>query len=510
MTRHFRKFFGRLGAPERESKKACHSERSEESRWTHAVSVEARNPCWILRCAPNDKPNRPFSAPPKPIVSGQLVASFICLWLASPLAHTLATAAGTPAQKPNIILILADDLGYGSLGCYGSSGIKTPNIDRLAAGGMRFTDFHSNGPMCSPTRAALLTGRYPQRCAWIDDEELSPVFREQRKQNPSQRWAWGISTSEVTIAQLLRPAGYRTGLIGKWHLGYDFRFHPLNFGFDEFRGFVGGNVDYHTHVAGYGLKQLDWWNGKKIENDEGYTTELLTKYATDFIARNKAQPFFLYLAHAAPHDPWQGKNPNQKKSPTEIYREMIEGLDASVGTIAAALRKNDLEKNTLLIFCSDNGGAAPRGFPANGRLQGRKGGMQEGGHRVPFIASWPGVITAGTTNGSTVMTMDFFPTFAKLAGATTPAGHPIDGTDLMPLLKDPATKSDRVLHWLFGDAWAVRRGAWKLSGEGEKALSLVNLEKDLEEKNNRLSEQPELVSELTNLHRHWIESVGSR
>jgi len=238
-----------------------------------------------------------------------------------------------PNKRPNIILIMADDLDYGSLGCYGSTEIRTPNIDRLAASGMRFTDFHSNSSVCSPTRAALLTGRYQQRCAWVSDEELSLVFRDQRKENLPQRWAWGIATNELTIAELLRQAGYRTGIIGKWHLGYDFKFHPMNYGFDEFRGYVGGNVDYHTHVAGYGLKQLDWWNGKKIENDDGYTTDLLTKYATDFIARHKNQPFFLYLAHAAPHDPWQGRDSSKKKSPQETYKEMIEILDESVGTV---------------------------------------------------------------------------------------------------------------------------------------------------------------------------------
>ena len=188
------------------------------------------------------------------------LALLTALLLALPTALNAANAVRSP--KPNIVLILADDLGYGSLGCYGNTEIQTPNIDRLAAGGVRFTDFHSNGPVCSPTRAALMTGRYPQRCAWVADEELSPVFREQRKQNLPQRWAWGIATNELTIAELLRQAGYRTGLIGKWHLGYDFKFHPMNYGFDEFRGYVGGNVDYHTHVAGYGLKQLDWWKGE--------------------------------------------------------------------------------------------------------------------------------------------------------------------------------------------------------------------------------------------------------
>jgi arylsulfatase A-like enzyme len=439
---------------------------------------------------------------------GALVAVTVQVAAQTEINGTPSTAE--PDKRPNIIVILADDLGYGSLGCYGSTEIKTPNIDRLAASGVRFTDFHSNGTVCSPTRAALLTGRYPQRCAWVGDEELSPVFREQRKENPRQRWAWGIATNELTIATLLRQAGYRTGIIGKWHLGYDFKFHPMNYGFDEFRGFVGGNVDYHTHVAGYGLKQIDWWNGKQIENEKGYTTDLLTSHATDFIARNKDKPFFLYLTHAAPHEPWQGRDPINKKSPGETYKEMIQILDESVGTISDELRKHRLETNTLLIFCSDNGAAPPPKIAANGRLQGRKGSMSEGGHRVPCIASWPGVIVAGAIHEEAVMTMDFFPTFAKLAGVKPPQTHQIDGIDLMPCMKGETKKTDRALHWLFGDSWAVRKGAWKLTGRGENSLTLGNLENDIEEKGNHIKEQPELVNELVTLHRQWIESVGSR
>jgi arylsulfatase A-like enzyme len=356
----------------------------------------------------------------------------------------------------------------------------------------------------------LLTGRYPQRCAWVPDEELSPVFQEQRRKNPKQRWAWGLAPSEVTVGALLRSAGYRTALIGKWHLGYDFKFHPLNYGFDEFRGFVGGNVDYHTHVASHGEQQLDWWNDKKIANEEGYTTELLTKYAAEFIARNKDAPFFLFFSHAAPHDPWQSRNPAQKKSPADIYREMIEGVDASVGTIVSTLRTHGLEKDTLLIFCSDNGAAPPQGVPANGRLQGRKGSMHEGGHRVPLIAFWPGVITAGATNNATVMTMDFLPTFTTMAAATPPVGHVIDGTDLMPQFTGQATPPQRTLHWLFGGNWAVRRGAWKLMKQGAKDLSLVNVEHDLAETANLAPANPALVDELTRLHHEWIAAVGSR
>jgi arylsulfatase A-like enzyme len=355
-----------------------------------------------------------------------------------------------------------------------------------------------------------MTGRYQQRCDWVDDQELSVVYQQQRQENLRQRWAWGIAAKEFTMAEMLRQAGYHTGIIGKWHLGYDTKFHPMTQGFDEFHGFLGGNVDCHTHVAGYGLKQLDWWHGKKIENESGYTTDLLTKHASDFITLNKEKPFFLYLAHAAAHDPWQGRDVSKKKSPLATYKEMIEILDESVGAIITTLEKNQLEKKTLVIFCSDNGAAPPRGILANGSLKGKKGDLSEGGHRVPFIASWPGVIAAGKTNRETVMSMDFFPTFAKLAGAAIPQDRASDGRDVMPLLKDDSQKIERELHWLYGNSWAVRKGPWKLSGSGDKALILVNLEQDVEEKMNHLDDQSALVDEFMKLHRTWIESVGTR
>ena len=435
----------------------------------------------------------------------------LLVWLGGFLFGVLpctVTAAEAP-HRPNIVLIMADDLGYGALGCYGSKAISTPNIDRLATTGMRFTDFHSNGPMCTPTRAALMTGWYPQRCAWVEDEELSPVFQGQRQKNMKQRWAWGISLEELTIAELLKQAGYRTGIVGKWHLGYDFKFHPMNQGFDEFRGYIAGAVDYHTHVSISGWQKLDWWNGKKIEDERGYTTDLLTKYAVDFIARHEAEPFFLYLAHEAPHTPLQGRDPTEKKSRADTYKEMIEVLDESVGSIVTVLRKHRLEKNTLLIFCSDNGPQV-KFFSAAGPLQGGKGSMYEGGHRVPFIAAWPGVIPPGSTNEEMVMTMDLFPTFAKLAGVAPPKGHHLDGVDIMPLLRDDTKKHDRTLHWLFGKSWAVRRGPWKLIGVETTARALVNLKNNIEENQNQLEDQPERVKELAKLHEDWILEVGGR
>lgn len=426
------------------------------------------------------------------------------------IAAALASAATAREGKPNLVLILADDLGYGSLSCYGSTQIRTPHLDRLAASGIRLTDFHSNGPMCTPTRAALMTGRYPQRCAWVPDEDLSPVFREQRRKNPAQRWAWGIAPAEQTLAETLRDAGYRTGILGKWHLGYDTRFHPMNQGFDEFRGFTGGAVDHHTHVATHGLKELDWWHDKEVRNETGYTTDLLTGHAVDFIARQKDRPFFLYLAHAAPHAPWQGRDQAGKKSPAETYKEMIEVLDESVGRVTAALREHGLEKNTLLVFCSDNGAAPPPGVAANGRQKGRKGSLHEGGHRVPFIASWPGVIPAGSTSSATAMTMDLFPTFAKLAGAEMSTLPRLDGIDLLPLLEGGKPGPGRTLHWHFGDNWAVREGPWKLIGKGAEATFLADLDADPAEKTNRLGEQRAIAEKLTVAHRQWIAETGDR
>jgi len=307
-------------------------------------------------------------------------------WFACAIVHlAILLPISSSARQPNIVVILADDLGYGALGCYGNKEVKTPNIDSLAAGGIRCTDFHANGPMCTPTRAALLTGRYQQRCKWVPDEELSPVFRKQREKNLKQRWAWGISLEELTIAELLKKGGYSTGLFGKWHLGYDVQFHPMNQGFDEFRGFIGGAVDYHSHVAEAGLEELDWWNGKELKDDNGYTTDLLTTYAVDFISRHKDQPFFMYVTHGAPHTPLQGRDPNKKVSDIEIYKEMIEVLDESVGKIVEALEKHGLRDDTLIIFCSDNGPASPAGFQDASPFRGKKGSLLEGGHRVPAI-----------------------------------------------------------------------------------------------------------------------------
>lgn len=221
------------------------------------------------------------------------------------------------------------------------------------------------------------------------------------------------------------------------------------------------------------------------------------------------RPFFLFVSHKAPHTPLQGRDPAQKKSKPDKYKEMIEVLDESVGTICAALRDHQLEKNTLVIFCSDNGPQLEL-LSAAGPLKGKKGDMYEGGHRVPFIAFWPGVIPSGSTSDERLMTMDFLPTFTKLAGVKPPGDLKIDGMNMMPVLKGETKEVDRTLYWLFGDSWAVRKGPWKLIGKKERHITLVNLEEDIGEKHNRLMDYPERVKEFARLHKDWIEEVGDR
>lgn len=296
-----------------------------------------------------------------------------------------ATALAASQQPPNIILILADDLGYGDLNCYGNERIKSPNIDRLAAGGTRFTDFHSSGPVCSPTRAGLLTGRYQQRCG------ITEVIAAAGPRTT------GLEPGEVTFAYRLKLAGYATGIFGKWHLGYLPRFNPDKHGFDRFLGYVSGNVDYFSHSDSSGY--ADWWENSKQITEDGYTTDLITKHTVRFIEDHKKGPFCVYVPYETVHAPYQGPNDrsfrtvnakNAKNEPPWTpgkYAEMIERMDQGIGEILAATRRLGIERNTFVFFFSDNG-ATNKG--SNGPLRGFKGSLWEGGHREPAIAYWPG------------------------------------------------------------------------------------------------------------------------
>lgn len=423
-----------------------------------------------------------------------------------------ATVSATP---PNIVLIVADDLGYGDLGCYGSKIHATPNIDALAASGLRFTDFHSAGPMCTPTRAAMLTGQYQQRFGREFDSALGEAQHDM-----------GLPHEAMTIAEVLKPAGYATACFGKWHLGYQPPWLPPDQGFDEFRGLASGDGDYHTHIDRSGGE--DWWHGNQIEMTSGYTTELLTRYSLDFIDKNHARPFFLYLPHLAIHFPWQGPDDPAHRQKGGHYAKdkwgiipnpgnvslhvtaMIAALDKSVGRIIAALKERQLDRNTVVIFTSDNGGYltyAPnfRNISSNGPLRDQKGSVYEGGHRVPMMISWPERIQPGITD--TIMhSTDLLPTIAKLTSATT-SGLQLDGVDVSPLLFQRSTLPERMLFWRLGDKRAVRSGPWKLCMIG-KRTELYRLDQDIGETHNVAAENPERVEQLRQAWNDWDADVN--
>jgi arylsulfatase A len=410
---------------------------------------------------------------------------------------------GDSLERPNIVLIMADDLGYGDISCYGSRKINTPNIDALAKGGMKFTDYHSNGAVCSPTRAALLTGRYQQRAG------IEGVIYAK---GPTRQT--GLALEETTFAEVLKKRGYATGIFGKWHLGYNVEFNPLRQGFDEFRGYVSGNIDYHSHIDGAGFD--DWWKNLEKVPEEGYCTELITKYGIDFIKRHKDEPFCLYLPHESVHSPYQGRNdapqrlPGGKKGKTakgkeiaRAYKEMVEVMDEGVGKIVETVKRLGLEYKTFIFFCSDNG-ATKNG--SNGELAGFKGSLWEGGHRVPAIAYWPGRIKPATVTNQTVLGMDMFPTMVSIAGAKNPPGLNLDGVDLLGMLTQDKKLPDRTRFWRYRKQKAVRKGPWKLLVQGEK-VRLYNLDDDLGEKKNLAGTKPDTVKILQAELAAWEKEV---
>ncbi len=402
--------------------------------------------------------------------------------------------------QPNIIIIMADDMGYNDIGCYGNKSIITPNIDFLAHNGIRFNDYHSNGPVCSPTRAALMTGRYQQR-AGIEAVVTAKNHRDT-----------GISPEEFTIADFLKENNYKTGIVGKWHLGYDTTFSPVNNGFDYFQGFVSGNVDYHSHLDQEGY--FDWWIDKDTSREEGYSTDLISEAAIQFIEESKDSPFFLYVAHEAPHYPYQGRNDpvvreengkmntqGSRLNKEGAYKEMIEVMDEGIGDLVNYLRKQKLLANTFILFCSDNGASA---IGSNFPLKGFNASLWEGGHRVPALAYWEGKIQPGLTN-QTVMTMDIFPSLVEMVKPGNSKKYDFDGSSFMHLLSSDIQGndlSDRSLFWRFRGKKAVRRDEWKMVMENNK-IFLFNLDEDISEKNNLIDEFPGIRDSLIHSMEDW-------
>ena len=338
---------------------------------------------------------------------------------------------------PNIVFIIADDLGYGDLACFGNDAISTPNIDRLAKGGMSLMQHYSASPLCAPARAALLTGRYSHRTGAVDV--------------PSNRGLDRIALDEKLMPEYFRAAGYATGMIGKWHNGlHDMRYHPAHRGFDEFFGFLNGGMDYYEWA-------LDW-NGETKYSDGRYLTDVFSKKAVDFIDRHNKQPFFLYLAYNAPHVPLQAPEPLiQKYRDMGRFNEevctvyaMIEQMDRGIGTVFQTLEKHDLTENTIIVFTSDNGPLLADwagGHRFNGPFSGYKGQVLEGGIRVPAVVSYPGHVPSGTRTDSIVHFCDWLPTLLAWSGVTPGGGKPLDGFNRSDVLEGKGDGIEEVRFW---------------------------------------------------------------
>jgi arylsulfatase A-like enzyme len=419
--------------------------------------------------------------------------------------------AGRSEDKPNILMILVDDLGYGDLSSYGATDLKTPNIDRLMASGMRFDNFYANCPVCSPTRAALLSGRYP------DMVGVPGVIRTHITDN------WGyLSPHAVLLPKLLKPAGYNTGIVGKWHLGLDSPNTPNERGFDHFHGFLGDMMDdYYNHRRhGYNYMRL---NDKEID-PEGHATDLFTKWAIDYIkdCAKSNRPFFLYLAYNAPHSPiqppddWLERVKSRETGISERRAKLvalIEHLDDGIGKVLAALKDAGLSDNTLVIFTSDNGGQLGAGAN-NGSLRGGKQDMYEGGIREPMCAVWPGRIQPGTRSDRVALTMNLYPTICEAAGAKI--AHQIDGRSILPtLLGKSQPDEDRFLFWVRREGggyggrayYAARYGDYKLlQNSPYEPMELYNLKDDPQEQ-KPLGRKDKMYQKLfTALRNHIIEA----
>jgi arylsulfatase A-like enzyme len=424
---------------------------------------------------------------------------------------------------PNFIIIFADDLGYGDVGCYGAKNLETPNLDRMAAEGMRFKDFHVAASVCTPSRAALLTGCYPQRVSL--PHVLGP------------KSTIGVSSQEQTIAEILRPRGYATACFGKWHLGHYRQFLPTRHGFDEYFGLPYSNDMWPRHPTDKNYPQLPLIEGEntiEYNPDQTKLTTWYTERAVGFIEKNKDRPFFIYLAHSMPHVPLHVSDKFKGKSKLGLYGDVIMEIDWSVGQILSTLKRLGIDENTLVFFTSDNGPWLSYGDHAGsaGPLREGKGTAFEGGQRIPGICRWPGKIPAGKPCGELVTTMDILPTLARLAGAELPYLS-IDGKDIWPLMSRQKGATSSHDGFFYYNGWAleaVRSGKWKLhlphnfrtlagkaGGTGGQpanyeqtkiGLALFDLEKDVGEQYDISAQNPQVVARLVALADKMREDLG--
>ena len=416
------------------------------------------------------------------------------------------------ATRPNIIFIVADDLGFADLGCYGGRdaefGPVSPVLDGLASKGLRFTQGYANSPVCSPTRFALMTGRYQYRLRGAAEEPINSKSRGST--------TLGLPPEHPTLPSLLRASGYRTALIGKWHLGYPPSFGPLRSGYEEFFGPMAGGVDYFTHCDSRG--QHDLWFGEEERADEGYLTDLITARSEDYIDRmadgaKAGTPFFLSLHYTAPHWPWETRDDEALAQEVKnnlfhlhggnihTYRRMVHHMDEGIGQVMAALQRHGLTDNTLVVFTSDNGGER---FSDNWPLVGGKMDLTEGGIRVPWIAHWPAAIAPGGVSAQQCLTMDWSATMLDAAGVLADAAYPLDGISLLPVLKDPTSSFRRPLHWRMNHRGqrALRDGDWKyLRVDGHDYL--FNIPADERERANQAGREPARLAAIRAAWEAW-------
>ena len=409
-------------------------------------------------------------------------------------------------MRPNFVFILADDLGYADLGCYGGRSGCSPELDRMAAEGLRFTDGYSNSPVCSPTRFALATGRWQYRLRGGNDEPIATRHRG----NP----VLGLPPEHPTLASLLRDAGYATALSGKWHMGFLPHFGPLKSGYQEFFGPMSGGVDYFTHRDGTGA--VDLYEGEREVERLGYLTDLISDRAISFIQEKRTKPFLLSVHYTAPHWPWEtradeaeahriGKLYHFDGGSVQTYLTMIRHMDEGVGRILAALKKAGADENTLVVFTSDNGGER---FSDAWPLVGGKMDLLEGGIRVPYLVRWPARVKAGGVTSQLAITMDWVATFLEAAGAEPRPDYPLDGASLLRTLEKPESSFPRDLFWRmkFRNQRAMRAGKWKwLSLDGDEFL--FDLSSDPRERANHGNREPQRLAAMRARYAEWESAL---
>jgi arylsulfatase A-like enzyme len=419
-------------------------------------------------------------------------------------------------QRPNIVFIVADDLGFADLGCYGGReaefGPVSPVLDGLAAAGLKFTQGYANSPVCSPTRFALMTGRYQYRLRGAAEEPINSKSRGSA--------TLGLPPEHPTLPSLLRDAGYRTALIGKWHLGYPPHFSPLKSGYQRFFGPMSGGVDYFSHCDSRGTHDL--WQGEQEHREDGYLTDMITDRAVQWLGEVAGpaaggQPFFLSLHYTAPHWPWETRDDAALAEEVKDnlfhlhggnihrYRKMIHQMDEGIGRVMAALRQAGVDRDTLVVFTSDNGGER---FSDNWPLVGGKMDLTEGGIRVPWIAHWPAAIAPGGVSDQQCLTMDWSATILAAAGVAADADHPLDGVSLLPVLHDPAATFERAMAWRMNHRGqrALRLGDWKyLQVDGHEYL--FKLPDDERERANHAKREPERLATMRQAWEDWAATM---